>query len=384
MTTIMATYYTITDFSTIIIPGDYCLPIDVLDAINALDTLQAPIQMRTTNNQQSYNKTKHSATSGYNKKPSSNNHYQQQQQQQNTYYKKGVSNSFAIKDTDKQWEKMEKLKLTIIKKKEGVEKIVNDIRASLNKLTDKNYEQQIVIILDFIELSQKPIKNSEVKDGDVDCDDEEDDIDADTLIETGVIERENMLLIANSIFDIISQNQGLFKNPKLLEIYADLYIMLQSKYTNVFNIILNDFFNKFKTTIETIVYYDPNTHYDDYCAYNKLNEIRKSNTAFIVALFNKGMLHIDNICEFLQYFQNKFDEYLLLPDKSNELEQIAENIFILITKTYQHLSAHPLWLNDICAKTTTISKEKAKINYPSLTAKIIFKFKDIVDFICKQ
>ena len=226
-----------------------------------------------------------------------------------------------------------------------------------------------------IELSQKSLK---VDDDDESSDDTTDDV---VCVDTS---KEDLLMIANSIFDIISQNQGLFKNSKLLDIYTDLYIMLQSKYPDVFTKILNDFFNKFKNTIESIVYYDPNMHYDEYCVYNKLNEIRKSNTAFIALLLNKGVLHIDNICEFLQYFQTKFDEYLDLPDKTNELEQITENIFIIVTKTYPQLNTHPLWINDIFVKTVAISKEKAKVNHQSLTAKIIFKFKDIVDFINKQ
>jgi hypothetical protein len=161
-------------------------------------------------------------------------------------------------------------------------------------------------------------------------------------------------------------------------------MQLESKYPKVFYTLLQNFFDTFKNTIETIVYYDPNTHYDQYCAYNKLNEIRKSNTSFIVALYHKGVFPIDTICEFLRYFQNKFDEYLSLEDKSNELEQITENIFICITKTYDELHTHDLWVHDISHKTHMISREKARANYPSLTSKIIFKYKDIVEFINKH
>jgi hypothetical protein len=359
-------YYTINDYSNIIVPIEYKLPNEVLVSINELDTLQFAIQQRVVNHSQSFNKSKQ--TGNYNKKS-----YQQQPQQ--TYHKK--VNSFAIKDTDKQWDKIEKLKIITIKKKEGVEKIINDIRALLNKLTDKNYELLFATIIENIELCKTPTKITDNNDSD---DSDDDDEPINKINDTSI---DDLKLIANSIFDIITQNQGLFKNYKLLDIYTDLYIMLQNKYPDVFNNLLNNFFDKFKNTIEEIVYYDPNTQYDEYCNYNKLNEIRKSNTSFIVLLFNKGILHIDNICDILQYFQNKFDEYLNLPDKTNELEQIAENIFILITKSYLQLKTHPLWLNDILIKTTNISKEKAKVNYLSLTAKIIFKYKDIIDFINK-
>jgi hypothetical protein len=147
---------------------------------------------------------------------------------------------------------------------------------------------------------------------------------------------------------------------------------------------LNDFLNKFNNTIESIQYYDPVNEYDEYCGYTKLNEIRKSNTSFIVELFNKKLLHIDNIYDILEYFQNNFNKYLNIVDKTNELEQISDNIFIIITKSYYELKNHPLWINNILNIIQKISKEKAKENYVSLTPKIIFKCKDIIDFIDKQ
>ena len=360
MTTI-AMYYKINDYINIDVPFEYKLPDEVLIAIKKLDTLQAPIQMRLSNNtgkfkQQINNKKSYSS---------------QQQQQQQTYHKK---------TNDKQWEKIEKLKITVMKKREGIEKIITDICATMNKLSEKNYEKLFQVIFQYIEETQKPVKPIKSKD------DSESESDSDSDEENDLIDtsKEDLILIANSIFETITKNQGLFKNTKLLDIYTDLYIILQTKYPLNFNNLLNIFLDNFKNTIESIVYYDPTTDYDNYCIYNKLNEIRKSNTSFIVLLFNKGILHIDNICDFLQYFQNKFDEYLILPDKTNELEQITENIFIIISKSYQYLKHHPLWLNDILIKTKIISNEKAKVNYPSLTAKIIFKYKDIIDFINKQ
>jgi hypothetical protein len=374
----LPSYYTIEQIEKFPFTDYNYLPEETIMAIKQLDFLQqSVVQMRAPSNINKKKTNTDFATGDYptvgQKKYSSNQQYQKS-------FNKSIGGTTPVnkRETDKQWIKQEKLKATIIEKKEGIQKLINDIRAILNKLSEQKYEIQLQSIIELIDSTQQniPLTSSLSED--------EDDETAPIKILEIDTRHEDLNLIANSIFDTIIQNQGLFKNPILLNLYTNLYIDLQMKYPSVFNQILNNFFENIKGTIESIVYYDSAVNYDEFCNYNKLNEIRKSNNSFIALLVNKNILHIDIICDILQYFQKKFDEYLIIPNKSNELEQIADNIFILVTQTYTQMKHHPLWLNEIFEKIQKISNEKPIINYPSLTYKIIFRYKDIIDFIRKQ
>jgi len=356
--TVAKMYYTIEQINTF--SGvEFTLPEETLHAIKHLDQLQAPIQVRT--NTQQNNKFKGGTTGNQQSKFKTHPNTVQSTTQQfgGLNHKKHSSSTTPTTDSEKQWSKIEKLKATVIEKKEGIEKIKNDIRSVLNKMSDKNYEQQYELIIGFLE----PVET----------------IDDDIEIKQAIA-----FVLINTIFDIIMQNEGLFKNQNLLDLYIDLLGRLNLRYTDIFVKFIHDFFTNFKHTIEDIVYYDSETHYDEYCKYTKFNNIRKSNTTIIVHLFNRSIITIEQLCDILNYFQNKFDDYLMVDNKQNELEQIAENIFILITLSYQQLKTHPLWVNDLKTKIEIISKEKAKVNFPSLTNKVIFKYKDLMDFIKKM
>ena len=66
--------------------------------------------------------------------------------------------------TDESWKTNILFKATKIEKKEGVEKTINDIRISLNKISIKNYEQQRETIFQLIkELIKNDLIENEMK-----------------------------------------------------------------------------------------------------------------------------------------------------------------------------------------------------------------------------
>ena len=155
--------YTIQDFSDIIFTGyDYSLPENVNLIIKKL-ILEFGASSPTVDN----------ATDNKFKKP-------------------GFFNNSKNKKTrdqnDDVWEKTKAFKATVIEKKEGIEKSINDIRICLNKISNKNYDTQIETIMEYIEKIRKPSEDSS---------DEEDGADS----------VQDINIISSAIFDIASTNK---------------------------------------------------------------------------------------------------------------------------------------------------------------------------------
>jgi hypothetical protein len=76
--------------------------------------------------------------------------------------------------------------------------------------------------------------------------------------------------------------------------------------------------------------------------------------------------------------------YIRKPEKSNEVEELTENLFIIVTKSKDYLGkgeTKPAW--DVIIKNiefVTILKPKIK-EYPSITNKTIFKHMDLFEEI---
>lgn len=238
------------------------------------------------------------------------------------------------KEIDESW-LQPAFKTTVIEKKDGV---MNSIRSCLNKLSEKNYEANKIELLELI----------------------------------NNLESENLTIVANNIFDIASTNKFYSK------IYANLYKELLNKFT-IFDEILKNFVSVFTETIKNIQYVEQNKNYDEFCEYNKKNDKRKATSVFIVNLVTNEVLSVNTLSEIVIKLQSVMKEYMNVPYKTNEVEEITENLFLLVHSILKNTNEWPTILENI----THISKCKAK-DYPSLTSRCIFKHSDILDIIIKN
>ena len=82
--------------------------------------------------------------------------------------------------------------------------------------------------------------------------------------------------------------------------------------------------------------------------------------------------------------QTLISSYLRKPEKANEVEELTENLFIIITKSKDYLGKDETkssWESIITnIEFVTVLKPKMK-EYPSITNKIIFKHMDIFEEI---
>ena len=260
------------------------------------------------------------------------------------------------KSNETSWINTQSFKPTTIidktKPEGGTDKIMNDIRCSLNKMSNKNYDTNRDIIIRLLnELVEKKREESESE------------TDAD------------LIKIGNNIFDIASTNKF------FSEIYAKLYKDISKEFPEIFNSILSIFLEGFTNTMKTICYVDQKDNYDDFCKYNKDNDKRKATSMFITNLVKNEVIHPDVLKNIIVTIQMILEKYMNEENRVNEVEEIIENIYILLTNNVIFLKSCED--TEIMECIIRLSKSKPK-ELPSMSSRAIFKCLDIVDKLCKN
>jgi len=239
--------------------------------------------------------------------------------------------------TDEPWEHMKPFKSTVVvENKEGY---MNEIRSCLNKISAKNYEinkNQMIELMDS--LSEKPCE----------------------------LEK-----IANFIFDIASTNKF------FSEIYAELYKCLIEKF-QIFTDVLNQFLEKFTDSMRSIKYVDQKDDYDAFCKYNKANDYRKATSVFIVNLVKKNVLEKEFLLKLISEIQCVLFEYIDSENMVNEVDEMTENIYLLVTESHSIMKTNQEWNSKIIGNIKSLSILKVK-EKQSLSSRAIFKYMDIMD-----
>lgn len=243
--------------------------------------------------------------------------------------------------TDEDWETIRAFQATELVRVKGIESHINNVRASLNRLTNDNYEENRDTIL------------KEISD----------------LIRDNASD-ESLLKIGNSIFNTASSNQ--FYSALYARLFNDL-LQHYSMFGTIFDASLSEFLGLFRS----IEYCDPKKDYDKFCEMNKTNDRRKAMSLFIVNLMKQGIVAPDQVIDLVLDLQKMIRDYLKTPGKTNELDEISENLFIIIKNSHQHLILLEEWVN-VLNSVTYISLLKIK-SYPSITNKTIFKHIDILE-----
>jgi hypothetical protein len=320
-------YYSLTDVENIKFSGfQYTLPAAFLELIKKIES---ELQV----------------TDFVDKKEHSNNHDERKYPNKNPkrmdHYNRNAKNMKPMNNED--WESIRNFKSTKIETKEGVEKSINNIRILLNKISTKNYETQKNVILESVTEYLNITENKQEE-----------------------IER-----LTQALFDIVSTNKF------FSEIYANLYNELILKFA-VFKDILIKYIETYKESVEHIYYIDSNKDYDGYCVYIKKNDNRKAMTQFIVNMCKNNVLEKKIVTDLLQYFLDKSLEYIDLENRTNELEEITENLFIITSNIQTLMVNNEEWNFNILPRIIVISQMKLK-EHKSLTNRVIFKYMDIID-----
>jgi len=221
--------------------------------------------------------------------------------------------------------------------------ILSKITCNLNKMTDKTYEKLLPIVFDDIEELE--------------------------------INNEILKKISDHLFMLLS-NQIIFSH-----IYAHVYNELSKKY-NYMNELLNNYIDSYIESYENIsdVEIDPDENYNAFCNLQKNNEMRKARSKFITDLVNMNVIEKDRVEVIIETLQFILKDMLYKDNLSKCCEELSANISIFVTniKNLQQYTNYNMIVEEI--KNVSIMKVK---EVSSLTSKILFKQKDLDDYIKK-
>jgi hypothetical protein len=321
----MTTRYSISDIENIIFNGiQFELPLDVIQIITSIaNQVGAADYIRTPR----FNKKNANEGEGLS------------QNTGNGYISKRHNKHNEIQDED--WDTIRKFQTTEIKKKDGIDANIDNIRKHLNKITEKNYDKMYEQICNEIVMI--------------------------TQATTDELDK-----IGESIFTIASGNAFYSKT------YAKLYNDLMVKFSFM-DKIFKDNLNKFSEIFTTIEYYNPNVDYDNFCENNKKNDKRRALSAFYVNLMKENAIEKSHTINIIRNVQNYMMTKLTEEGNKEIIDELSENLSILIVNSSEDLENEDGWY-DIIEKVKSYSKCKVK-DYPSATTKSIFKHMDILDEI---
>jgi hypothetical protein len=233
----------------------------------------------------------------------------------------------------------------------------------LNKISVKNYTTQKEAIIKHVKEIMQVLQEQEDMPG---VDDE------DMVIISGT---ENMKIerakLAKNIYDIVGTNKF------FSELYADLYKELIDEIP-YFSEYMYERLAEFKQTIDAVHYVDSNVDYDGFCAYTKTNDIRKAVSTFIINMSKKGVIPVEYVLDIVFYLLERSIQYIDEENRTNELEEITENLYIFVSQCQTLFTDSPKW-KDVCVPhIISISQMKTK-EHKSLTNRVVFKYMDIID-----
>lgn len=276
------------------------------------------------------------------------------------------SSSRSQQIPNSEWDTILSFQKTELKKKEGIELNIDNIRSYLNKLTDKTYTTMFSNILKEIT-----------------------DLFAASTDDTS--EEHNTVAVMNrvalSIFNTASSNAF------YSEIYARLFrdLMAQDNGIGSPYAVFRELFERnlasFMSLFETIEYCDPKKNYDKFCDINKANEKRKAMSLFIVNLMKFGIVEKTHVLALMRQIQELMYSNIRQEGKTNEVDELAENLYIMVKHSHAVLAESTAKETELAEmfknrveQITEISKLKIK-SKPSITNKTIFRHLDMLDEI---
>ena len=264
---------------------------------------------------------------------------------ENKEYKKRKHNGNL---TSEDWEAFRNFKATEIAASSGIDKYFDNIRFSLNKMTESTYDSvrdEIVVLL-------KNMMNENY-------------------------EQEAYHNVGKSIFDMASINK----------FYSDIYAKLYSDIMKEFDMFKEIFDNNLKHFMELFknieVVEGDSDDYNKLCEVNKQNDKRRALSLFFVNLMNYEVISEDNIIEIIDELQNKIIDYAEQEGNAPCIEELRKH-FHYHDKCKRTLNDHIVWtaiVNRIVNITEMESRSPALLTRPysymdllDMNHKVIFIF----------
>ena len=163
--------------------------------------------------------------------------------------------------------------------------------------------------------------------------------------------------------------------------YSDLYakIFKSTMYlSSIFKEELHYLIQNYKSGLQSIQYVEPNENYDDYCNYNKNNDLQKSKLLFLINLLKEEILNNENIVELEKSIFDSIEKNTITENRKNEVEELIENLFVFYSNITNKFIKDK---EDAMIKIRNLYSNKEKS--VSLSSRGKFRCMDIIDLINK-
>lgn len=241
--------------------------------------------------------------------------------------------------SDESWDTIRTFEATKVEVVDGVEA---EIRRKLNMLTDKNLAETEAAISELIP------ENDETK----------------------------LQSLSNLIFEVASGNKFFSK------VYAQLFCNLLQKH-EALRSNLESSYAEFLEQFTKVKYVTAQEDYDGYCKVRKEMEKRQALSSFYLNSMELGVVSMEQIASLLKVLLQHFKTNVYLENKKEEVDELADNIMLLITKQVgesDEFSEIKIGGKAAIDFIEIIANSKTKM-YKSLTNKAIFKFMDIMELL---
>jgi hypothetical protein len=251
--------------------------------------------------------------------------------------------------TEDDWESIRTFQATELKRNQGIDAHLDGIRSDLNKITEKTFDE----VFDALCVRIDDLK------------DEPDET--------------HLLTVGATIFNTASSNHF------FSAVYARLFRQLLHKYNTVFRTVFETNFEQFMTLFKTIEHADAKKDYTRFCEVNKTNDKRRAMSLFIINLMKQGVITTFKIIDIVHQLQSLIRDNLRQSDRTNEVEELTENLFIILKDAHQvlRLGHADEWVTIVSEVEYTSQLKPKNAKYPSITNKTIFKHMDILDELKK-
>ena len=243
------------------------------------------------------------------------------------------------------WEAIRNFQATVKNEKTGMDKIKDTFRCEINKIADKNYEAQKIIIMEILRENILVWNSDELK------------------------------TIGELIIEVSSANR----------FYSKLYCDLIGEIIKTYDFItplLEAFKKEVNESYEnlSIDEFSASDDYNELCKKNNKNESRKAKGLFLVNLMLEEFLDVEFITNLIINLQNKLINGIDVSDNNEMNEEISEIVFILLENSYTFLKQedNTEW-EKILKNIENISEMKN--NNKGLSNKTIFKQMDMLDIV---
>ena len=311
-------YYSIKDFEDLVFDTTYRLSSEIMQIIHSLEK---EIQIVDSANDSTSNQKKtmyvdKKKQMGSNRRSDNNN---------------GKYNKGAKEISNNDWEALRSFKSTKMDVKQGIDKNISDIRVLLNKISNKNYDTQKEVIKSAISEFMNEVFNTGFPQEILDVESRKRfESRSDSVRFTPNASEDSKTIIekfSKDLFNIMSTNK----------FFSELYTNLYKELLTDFDFLSEHFLQEitaFKHTIDNIQYCDPNIDYDNFCNYTKINDTRRATTMFIVNMFKNNIIGMETVLDILHYFLQKSLEFIDTENKINEVEEITENIYLIVSNCH--------------------------------------------------